>query len=141
MSKINKDYDSEPVEYCLKCYSLKIKHEDSLDIDCCCNCGSTEIGETDIDTWEKLYEKRYGHKYVEKPKTAKDSIFFKMSIERLKTKLYHHKAIRAIIYSLYPNFPKGYSKADMVILLFDKLAKDNRINDLRYLLFDYSNKK
>lgn len=141
MNKQNIDYDSEPVEYCLKCYSLKIKHEDSLDIDCCCNCGSTEIGKTDIATWEAMYQKRYGHKFVEKAKDAKNSIYFKMSIERLKTKLYHHKAMRAIIQSLYPDFPKCFNKAEMVILLFDKLSKDGRINDLRYLLFDYSNKK
>lgn len=141
MPKQNIDYDAEPVEYCLKCYSLKIKHEDSLDIDCCCNCGSTEIGETDIDTWEKLYQKRYGHKYVEKPNSAKDSIFFKMSISELKDLVYHHNAFRAIIYTLYPNFPKGFSKVEMILLLFDKLSKDNKIKDLRYLLFDYSKKK
>ena len=26
--KRNEEYDSEPVVYCSKCYSLKIKHED-----------------------------------------------------------------------------------------------------------------
>lgn len=53
----NINYDDEPVEYCSRCYSLKIVHEDSIDADCCMECGSTDISSASIDTWEKLYEK------------------------------------------------------------------------------------
>lgn len=136
----HKEYDDEPVTYCSKCYSLKIKHEDVTDTDVCMNCGCTEVSTTDISTWERLYEGRYGHKYVTRGTNPKDTIYFKMPIERLKTKLYHSKALRVILTTLYPSFPQGLGKADSIILLFDKLSKDGRMNDLRFLLFDYSRK-
>ena len=60
------DYNTEPVTYCARCYSLKIKHEDALDADYCGECGSTDTAEASIEEWERLFERRYGHKYAEK---------------------------------------------------------------------------
>lgn len=129
------NYDSEPVEYCSRCYSLKIKHEDAIDADYCTECGSTEISTTDIDTWEKMYERRYGSKYVERNNDPRCSIYFKMPIARLKAKVFESKQLFKILHKLYPSFPKGLSREDAVILLFDKLSKDNRMDDLRLYLY------
>ena len=66
-TKISKEeYNAEPVHYCEKCYSLKIMAFG--DNDYCDKCGSTIIGVTDINSWEKLYKekvlkyKNYGRK-------------------------------------------------------------------------------
>lgn len=135
-----KDYDEEPVQYCAKCYSLRIMHDDITDSDICSVCGSTDIATITIDRWEKLYENRYGHKFVNRSNDPRDSIYFKMSIAKLKTKVYYSKYLQPILYSLYPHFPQGLSKSESVIMLFDQLSKDNRIDELRYMLYDYSKK-
>lgn len=36
------------------------------DFDYCDECGTTDIGETDIETWRKLYKERYGFDYLDK---------------------------------------------------------------------------
>ena len=135
-----KDYDEEPVQYCAKCYSLRIMYDDTTDSDICSVCGSTDIATTTIDRWEKLYENRYGHKFVNRSNDPRDSIYFKMSIAKLKTKVYYSKYLQPILYSLYPNFPQGLNKSESVIMLFDQLSKENRIDELRYMLYDYSKK-
>lgn len=63
----NIDYNAIPVFYCKHCLSLNIKTVDeSIDteyLDFCAECGSTEIGQTDIHTWKKMYEQKYGKKF------------------------------------------------------------------------------
>lgn len=65
---IEQDYNSEPVFYCKHCLSLNIKSvDDSIDadnLDFCDECGSTEIDKTDIYTWEKMYEQKYGRNFL-----------------------------------------------------------------------------
>ena len=62
------DYNAIPVFYCKHCLSLNIKTVDeSIDteyLDFCADCGSTEIGQTDIHTWEKMYEQKYGKNFL-----------------------------------------------------------------------------
>ena len=64
----NVDYNAIPVFYCKHCLSLNIKTVDeSIDteyLDFCANCCSTEIGQTDIHTWEKMYEQKYGKNFL-----------------------------------------------------------------------------
>lgn len=64
----NVDYNAEPVFYCKHCLSLNIKSVDeSIDIDYldfCDDCGSTEIGKTDIHSWGKMYEQKYGRNFL-----------------------------------------------------------------------------
>ena len=64
----NVDYNAIPVFYCKHCLSLNIKTVDeSIDaeyLDFCANCGSTEIEKTDIHTWEKMYEQKYGKNFL-----------------------------------------------------------------------------
>lgn len=59
-------YDEEPVFYCKKCLSLRIRHVTSIEnSDYCDDCGSTDIAQIDIGTWEKKYQHRYGYNFLE----------------------------------------------------------------------------
>lgn len=53
------DFNSEPVVYCSHCLSLKIMKLDD-NVDFCDNCGSTDTETTDIESWKRLYENKYG---------------------------------------------------------------------------------
>ena len=57
------DYNNEPVYYCKHCLSLKIKVVGGYDF--CDDCGSTAITTDSIENWEKLYEERYGKKFLD----------------------------------------------------------------------------
>ena len=129
------DYDSEPVRYCARCYSLKIKYEEAIDSDCCMECGCSDMRESTIDEWERLYEKRYGQKYVVKTTDPTKSFVFKLPLDKLKEKVYDSPLWRDIIRALYPRFPGGLGKADSIILFFDKLIKDRKLDDLKLYLF------
>lgn len=130
------DYNDEPVTYCKECYSLKIKYEDAIDGDVCMDCGCTETATTSIDHWVKLYESRYGHKFVSQVKGYQNSLFCKMPVRDLRMKVYRHPKLYDMAKKLYPKFPTGYNKEETVIVLFDKLSKDNRIGDLRKMLYE-----
>lgn len=66
-SSIQNDYNNEPVFYCKHCLSLKIMNESQLpDLEYCGDCGSTNIEQTDISTWEEMYKQRYGFKLLDK---------------------------------------------------------------------------
>jgi len=134
--EITNDYDSEPVRYCAKCYSLKIKYEESIDSECCADCGSSDVLEAPIEEWEKMYERRYGHKFAEKNNDPKKSFIFKLPIQKLKTKVYESEFCRDIIKTMYPKFPGGLGRADSVILFFDTVIKQNRLEELKLLLFN-----
>lgn len=56
-TKVKTDYNKEPVYYCIHCLSLKIMKEE--DFDYCDECGSTDIAQTSIENWEKLYKEKY----------------------------------------------------------------------------------
>lgn len=61
------EYDSEPVFYCNHCLSLKIRSIPNIeDSEYCDKCCSTDIKQTSIREWEKLYVQKYGHKFIEK---------------------------------------------------------------------------
>lgn len=128
--------DSEPVAYCSRCYSLAIKYEEAIGSDCCQECGCSDISETAIEKWEEMYERRYGHKYITSSRNIRNSPVFKMSLSELKMKVYEHSEWRNIVKRFYPRFPEGLSRADSVILLFDKLAKDGRMDELKEFLFN-----
>jgi hypothetical protein len=134
--KIN-DYDSEPIAFCANCLSLKIKHEDSIDMDYCSDCGSSEIMEAPVEQWEVMYEKKYGKKYVVKGNDPKKSPVFKLTISKLMDKFSNLPNWKTIIYNMYPRFPGGFGKADSIVLFFDKLAKDNKLDDLRVTMMKY----
>lgn len=71
MDKITKDNlyndSNNTVLYCKNCLSLRIMDIENIEnSDFCDKCGSTSIGETSIEEWEKLYLNKYGHKFLEK---------------------------------------------------------------------------
>lgn len=139
-SKLN-DYDSEPVNYCTKCYSLGIKYEESIGMDCCSQCGCTDFKTASFFEWEKLYMNRYGHKYVEKTNDVRMSPIFQLSPEKLKAKVFNDSHWREICTAMYPTFPNWLSKSDSVILLFAKLYQENRLDDLKVELINRSKNK
>jgi ribosomal protein S27AE len=56
--------DEDKVLYCPTCLSLQIMGVDGTDICYCGKCGSTDIKEIDFDEWDKLYQKKYGKKFM-----------------------------------------------------------------------------
>ena len=52
------EYNSIPVYYCKKCLSLRVLAL-TESTDYCDECGCTDIGTTDIETWKSLYLKKY----------------------------------------------------------------------------------
>lgn len=131
------EYDAEPVRYCSKCYSLKVKYEEALDSECCSDCGCMDIVEAPVEVWEKLYEKRYGHKFIVKNEDPEKSYVFNLPLEKLKTKVFNSPKWKEIIRSMYRHFPSGYSKTDSIILFFDTVIRQNRLKELRLLLYKY----
>lgn len=128
------DYDSEPVRYCSRCYSLKVKYEEEMDSEYCADCGCSDISESSFDEWEKKYEKRYRKKFVQKTEDPKKTFIFNLSLEKLKTRVFQSPKWKDIIRSMYPSFPEGLSRTDSVILFFNTIIKDNKINELKLLL-------
>lgn len=132
----NTSSEEDSVFYCTKCFSLKIVHEDSIGTDCCAECGCPDIAEASVEEWEELYKGRYGHKFITEKPNIEDNPIFKMSPSALKTTLYNAPDCMQIIRTLYPNFPGGYGRIDSVLMVYDKLLKDNRINELKLLLLN-----
>lgn len=131
-----KEYDSEPVRYCPRCFSLKVRYEDAIGSDCCMDCGCSDIAETTIDEWERMYKERYGSTYVSHERNLRETPIFKCSIPQLKVKVYDSPDCMGIITGMYPSFPRGYGKVDSVLMFFDRLCKDNRVNELRAILLN-----
>lgn len=128
------EYDLEPVKYCSRCCSLKIKYDEYIDDDYCVDCGCTDIVEAPITEWEKVYERRYGHKFTEKETPTKNVSVYKMSIFELKKALASTEIWRTVINRMYPKIPTKLNKVDAIFLLFDKAIKDNRMTELRDIL-------
>lgn len=129
------DYDSEPWFYCAICLSPSIQHEDAIDSDCCKACGSTNIVESSFEEWERKYQKKYGKKYTEKSNDIKNSPIFQLSFSKLMKKVSDYPDWKGIISQIYNHFPKGLSKADSIVLFFDNLIKENKLDKLRELLY------
>ena len=129
------DYDSEPVYYCANCLSLGIRHEESIDSDCCKDCGGTDIREALPEEWEKMYKKKYGKDYVAKNGDIKKSPIFNLPLSKLMSRVADCPKWEVIIKEIYGHFPKGISKADSIVLFFDKLIKDNKLDSLKMLLY------
>ena len=65
-SPSKEEYNSIPVHYCKQCLSLRIVSlvMDVEEVVYCDECGCTEVEQTDIENWERLYENRYGKKFL-----------------------------------------------------------------------------
>ena len=127
------DYDSEPVMYCANCLSLKILHNDTLDMDYC-DCGCTDIRECLPEEWEKKYERKYGKKYLEK-KDIKRSPIWQLSFSELMNKVSDSPKWQDIIKAVYGHLPKGMGKVDSIVVFFDRLIRENKLDMLRTILY------
>ena len=59
------EFNIEPIYYWKNCLSLRIRDVAHLsDSEYCDECGSTDIGVTDITTWDKLYTEKYKHSFL-----------------------------------------------------------------------------
>lgn len=59
------EYNKEPVYYCKDCLSLRIKTVPLVSgLDYCDSCSSTQIEQTTIEEWQRLYKERYGIDYL-----------------------------------------------------------------------------
>lgn len=58
-------YNDEPVYYCKHCLSLKIRDAGLPDLLYCDECGTSDIQTTNILEWERMFEEKYGFKYLE----------------------------------------------------------------------------
>lgn len=134
-NEVVNDYDSEPVKYCPKCYSLKIGCIDGVEnSDYCMKCGCSEIEETSIEEWENMYEERYGKKFIERKRNPAVSEIYRKTLTELKQDLYDDPQRMDVIKQIYPGFPKYLTPVDTVLLFFDKLCKDSKINEFRDIL-------
>lgn len=62
-----KEYNDIPVYYCSQCLSLRIFTIPNMeDMDYCDECNSTAIDKCTIEEWEKMYENKYGYKFLNK---------------------------------------------------------------------------
>lgn len=62
--------NDEPITYCKTCLSIRIKtiefKETNQEVDYCTACSNTELDETHIYDWERMYEEKYGTKFLNK---------------------------------------------------------------------------
>ena len=84
-----------------------------------------------------MYEKKYSKKYVVKGNDPKKNPVFKLTLSKLMDKFSNLPNWKTIIYNMYPRFPGGFGKADSIVLFFDKLSKDNKLDDLRVTMMKY----
>lgn len=57
MSDGRNEYDEIPVHYCRRCLSLKVLIDTEFG-DYCGDCGSTDIGQIQIEEWETLQKEQ-----------------------------------------------------------------------------------
>lgn len=60
------NYNEEPVFYCERCLSLKVRFVNGLsNSEYCDDCGSTDVKSTDIEDWRNKFKNRYGYDHLE----------------------------------------------------------------------------
>jgi hypothetical protein len=72
-----------------------------------------------------------------KLKNGKKSFVFSMPLEKLKTRVYENSSWRDIIKMMYPKFPGGLGRADSIILFFDTIIKQGRLDELKLNLYRF----
>lgn len=65
MGDKKEEYNNEPVYYCKQCLSLKVLGIPGFtDLDFCDDCGSSNIGRTNIWDWIDKYRDKYGKDFL-----------------------------------------------------------------------------
>ena len=132
---MHEENDIESWGYCSVCLSPKIKFDDTVDSYYCADCGCTTLCESSFEEWEEKYKKRYKKAYLKIKKDITKSPIFKMTVTELMFKLSNYSNWKDVIKDIYGIVPVGLSKTDSIIVFFDKLIKDNKINDLKENLY------
>jgi len=131
------EYDLEPVSYCPKCYSLKIGYVPGTDdMEYCMDCGCLDIVTANIYDWEKLYEDRYGHKYVVKRNKFEGHPFWNLSAKDLRRKVLESPYWKDIIHDVYPDWKYNGNIVDVVFLFIDTVIKDRFIPRLKKVMIN-----
>lgn len=126
------EYDLEPVSYCPKCYSLKIGYIPGVEgSDYCMDCGCVDVVTGNIYDWEKLYEDRYGHKYVTGRKSFEGHPLWNLPLKDLRRKMLESQYCMDIIRDVYPDWNHHGKLIDMVFLFFDNVIKDKLLSKLK----------
>lgn len=129
------EYDLEPVSYCPKCYSLKIGYIPGVDdSDYCMDCGCMDVARGNIFEWEKLYENRYGHKFITQRKSYEGHPIWSYSIKDLRRTLLESPHCWEIIREIYPNWNHHVSLIDTVFLFFDQIIRDKMLTRLKKIM-------
>lgn len=129
------EYDLEPVSYCPKCYSLKIGYVPGAEnMEYCMDCGCLDIALANIYDWERLYEERYGHKFVVKRNKDEGHPIWKLSAKDLRTKVLESPYYKDIIKGIYPDWKYDGHIVDVVFLFMDNIIKDGLLPKLKKLL-------
>lgn len=97
-------------------------------------CGCSEVRHANIREWEKLYKRRYGHKFVERNPDLPRTKIYDMTLQELMKEVYDSPLCMEMIEGMYPNLCKGITHADAVLLFFDRAIKDGRLDEIRELL-------
>lgn len=136
-TQANNEYDLEPVSYCPKCYSLKIGYIPGVDdSDYCMNCGCIDVVRGNIFEWEKLYETRYGHKYVVPRKSYEGHPLWNLSVKDLRKTVLESSYWQEIIQEVYPDWKHYGNIVDTVYLFFDKVIGDRLLPRLKKILIN-----
>lgn len=137
------EFDLEPVSYCPRCYSLKIGYIPGVeDSDYCMDCGCIDVARGNIYDWEKLYESRYGHKFVVNHKSLEGHPLWKLPLKDLRTKVLESPYYKEIIREVYPEWTNYGNIVDTVFLFFDNVVKDRMLSKLkRIMITRYQNGK
>lgn len=126
------EFDLEPVSYCPKCYSLKIGYVPGVEgMEYCMDCGCLDIASTDIYKWEKLYEERYGHKFVTQKSSVEGHPIWNLRLKDLRTKVLESPYYKDIIHEVYPDWKYYSNPVDTVFLFFDSVVKDGLLPKLK----------
>ena len=129
------EYDLEPVSYCPKCYSLRIGFIPGVDdSDYCMDCGCPDVVRGSIFDWEKLYEERYGHKFVLNRKSFEGHPIWSLSIKDLRKRVLASPYCMDIIRDIYPEWNRYGSLIDIVFLFFDNVIQDRLLSKLKKTL-------
>lgn len=67
MGDIKEEFNKEPVFYCKHCLSLRVKFVPNMEeLTYCDDCGTTDIDQTDIESWRQMYRDKFGFDYLDK---------------------------------------------------------------------------
>lgn len=84
-----------------------------------------------------MWEERYGERYIKRYRNPKKAYVYNLPMGDLKQLIYLSPFRREIIKSMYHDFPEYVTDIESVLLLYDNVCKDGRLNELRDNIVKY----